>query len=182
MHAIEAGEIKGMYVMGENPAMSDPDQNHARMALAKLEHLVVQDIFMTETAWHADVILPATAHAEKIGTYTNTNRQVQLGRIAVPSPGEARQDWELIQEIARRIGLAWKYTHPKDIFAEMAKVMPSLKNITWERLEREDSVTYPCDAPDKPGNEIIFASGFPTKSGRGRIVPAGLVPPAELPP
>lgn len=179
--AITDGQIKGMYIQGENPAMSDPDQIHARKALAKLEHLVVQDIFMTETAWHADVILPASAHAEKTGTFTNTNRQIQMGRPAVPLPGQARQDWELIQAIARRIGLDWNYTHPRDVFAEMAQVMPSLKNITWERIEREEAVTYPSDAPDKPGNEIIFGDSFPTADGRARIVPTSLVPPAELP-
>ena len=179
--AIHADRIKGMYIMGENPAMSDPDQQHVRSALAKLEHLVVQDIFMTETAWHADVILPASAQAEKTGTFTNTNRQVQMGRAVVNPPGEARQDWELIQEIARRIGLDWSYSHPSEVFAEMGQVMPSLNNITWERLEREDSVTYPCDAPDKPGKEVIFAESFPTADGRVRVVPAGLVPPDELP-
>jgi formate dehydrogenase major subunit len=181
VNAIHDGQIKAMYVMGENPAMSDPDQQHAREALAMLEHLVVQDIFLTETAWHADVILPASAAYEKTGTFTNTNRQVQMGRAALDPPGEARQDWELVQEIARRLGLDWHYTHPKDVFAEMTQIMPSLKNITWERLEREESVTYPCDDPAKPGNEIMFASGFPTKSGRGRIVPTNLVPPDELP-
>jgi formate dehydrogenase major subunit len=179
--AILDGQIKGMYILGENPAMSDPDQAHARAALAKLEHLVVQDIFLTETAWHADVVLPASAHAEKTGTFTNTNREVQIARPVVPSPGQACQDWELVQEIARRLGLDWNYGHPKDVFAEMAQCMPSLRNITWERLEREDAVTYPCDAPDKPGNEIMFAEGFPTASGRGRIVPADLSPPDELP-
>ena len=131
--AILADEIKAMYIMGENPAMSDPDQQHARAALAKLEHLVVQDIFMTETAWQADVILPASAKAEKYGSFTNTNRQVQLARPIVPPPGGARQDWELIQEIAVRLGLDWQYGHAKDVFAEMAQAMPSLKNITWER-------------------------------------------------
>ena len=136
---------------------------------------------MTETAWHADVILPASAHAEKTGSYTNTNRQIQIGRAVIDPPGEARQDLELIQEIARRIGLAWNYAHPRDVFDEMAQVMPSLKNITWERLEREDSVTYPCDDPGKPGNEIIFANGFPTASGRAKLVPTELVPPDELP-
>ncbi len=181
VNAILDDEIKGMYIMGENPAMSDPDQNHARKALAKLKHLVVQDIFMTETAWHADVILPATAHAEKTGSFTNTNRQVQLGRVVVAPPGEARQDWELIQELAQRIGLPWSYSHPSEVFTEMAQVMPSLKNITWERLEREGSVTYPCDAPDKPGNEVIFAESFPTGDGRVRLVPTDLVPPDELP-
>jgi formate dehydrogenase major subunit len=181
VNAILADRIKGMYILGENPAMSDPDQAHARAALAKLEHLVVQDIFLTETAWQADVVLPASAHAEKTGTFTNTNREVQLARAVVPPPGQARQDWELTQEIARRIGLDWSYGGPADIFAEMARIMPSLANITWERLEREDAVTYPCDAPDQPGNEIIFGERFPTVSGRGRIVPADLTPPDELP-
>jgi formate dehydrogenase major subunit len=181
VNAIHDGQIKSMYIMGENPAMSDPDQHHAREGLAMLEHLVVQDIFLTETAWHADVVLPASAHAEKTGTFTNTNRQVQIARQAIDPPGEARQDWWLIQELARRMGCDWSYGHPSEVFAEMAEIMPSLANITWERLEREDSVTYPCDAPDQPGNEIIFGDGFPTASGRGKIVPAGLVPPDELP-
>jgi formate dehydrogenase major subunit len=181
MHAVKDDVIKGMYVLGENPAMSDPDVQHAREALAHLEHLVVQDIFLTETAWHADVVLPASAHAEKWGTFTNTNRQVQIGRPVIDPPGQARQDWELIQEIARRIGLDWNYKDVSEVFAEMAWVMPSLENITWERLLREDAVTYPCDAPDKPGNEIIFATSFPTRSGRAKIVPADLLPPDELP-
>ena len=181
VNAIHAGQIKAMYIMGENPAMSDPDGNHARDALAKLECLVVQDIFLTETAWHADVILPASAHAEKTGTFTNTNREVQLARQVIDPPGQARQDWELIQELATRLGLDWNYKAVSDVFAEMGKIMPSLNNISWERLEREDAVTYPADAPDKPGNEILFGDGFPTKSGRGKIVPARLVPPDELP-
>ncbi|TIL46736.1 formate dehydrogenase subunit alpha [Mesorhizobium sp.] len=179
--AIHDGEIKGMYILGENPAMSDPDQTHARQALAMLDHLVVQDIFLTETAWHADVVLPASAHAEKLGTYTNTNRQVQIGRPALDMPGEARQDWELIVELARRIGLDWNYGHVSEVYAEMAAVMPSLKHIYWDRIEREGSVIYPADGPDKPGNEIIFSSGFPTADGRGRIVPADLLPPDEVP-
>ena len=123
MHAIKDGTIKGMYILGENPAMSDPDASHAREALAKLEHLVVQDLFLTETAWHADVILPASAHAEKWGTFTNTNRQVQIARPVISPPGEARQDWELIQEIAQRIGLNWAYRDVAQVFAEMTQVM-----------------------------------------------------------
>jgi formate dehydrogenase major subunit len=181
MDAVHRDEIKGMYIMGENPAMSDPDVQHAREALAKLEHLVVQDIFLTETAKYADVVLPASAWPEKDGTVSNTNRQVQMGRAALPLPGNARLDWWIIQEIARRIGLAWSYTHPRDVFAEMKRAMPSLDNITWERLERESSVTYPCDAPDKPGNEIVFGNGFPTPSGRAKLVPAAIIPPAEQP-
>ncbi len=181
MHAIHNNEIKGCYIMGENPAMSDPDVTHARAALAHLEHLVVQDIFLTETAWHADVVLPSSAHAEKLGTFSNTNRQVQIGRPVVNPPGEARQDWLLIQELAQRIGLDWKYTHVSEVFNEMASVMPSLDHFTWERVEREESVTYPADSTDQPGNEIIFVNSFPTASGRAKIVPADLVPPDELP-
>ena len=181
MHAIKDGVIQGMYILGENPAMSDPDVQHAREALAKLEHLIVQDLFLTETAWHADIILPASAHAEKWGTFTNTNRQVQIARPVLNPPGDARQDWVLIQELAQRIGLDWSYSDISQVYAEMAAVMPSLNNISWERLLREDAVTYPCDAPDKPGNEIIFTSSFPTKSGRAKIVPADLLPPDELP-
>ncbi|MBV9705192.1 MAG: formate dehydrogenase subunit alpha, partial [Methylobacteriaceae bacterium] len=181
MNAVHAGEIRGMYVEGENPAMSDPDLNHARVALAKLEHLVVQDLFLTETAFHADVVLPASAFAEKVGTFTNTDRRVQLARQVIDPPGDARQDWWIIQEIARRIGCDWNYGSVAQVFAEMAQVMPSFNNITWERLEREGAVTYPVDAPDKPGNEIIFATGFPTESGRGRIVPARVTPPDEVP-
>jgi formate dehydrogenase major subunit len=181
MDAVHAGQIKGMYIMGENPAMSDPDVEHARAALAHLEHLVVQDLFLTETAKYADVVLPASAWPEKDGTVTNTNRQVQIGRIALPLPGNARQDWWIIQQIAHRIGLAWAYTHPRDVFAEMKQAMPSLNGITWERLQRENSVTYPCDAEDQPGRDIVFGDGFPTKSGRGRFVPAAIVPPAEEP-
>jgi formate dehydrogenase major subunit len=179
--AVHAGQIKGMYIMGENPAMSDPDQSHARAALAMLDHLVVQDIFFTETAWHADVILPASAHAEKLGTYTNTNRQVQLGRPALEMPGEARQDWELIVDLAQRIGLDWRYDKVSDVYAEMAQVMPSLRHISWERVEREGSVIYPAQGDDKPGDEVIFVTGFPTADGRGRIVPADLLPPDETP-
>jgi len=181
MNAIHAGEIRGMYIEGENPAMSDPDLNHAREALAMLDHLVVQDLFLTETAFHADVVLPASAFAEKVGTFTNTDRRVQMARQVVRPPGDARQDWWIIQEIARRMGCGWHYGGPADVFAEMALVMPSFRNITWERLEREGAVTYPVDGPDQPGNEIIFAQGFPTESGRARIVPAHIVPPDELP-
>ena len=181
MHAIHAGSISGMYIEGENPAMSDPDLNHARAALAKLEHLVVQDLFLTETAAFADVVLPASAFAEKRGSFTNTDRRVQLARPVLPPPGEARQDWWIIQQLARRLGLDWSYAGPAEIFAEMATLMPSLANITWERLEREGAVTYPVDTPDAPGHDIIFTAGFPTANGRGRLVPADLSPPDELP-
>jgi len=170
-----------MYILGENPAMSDPDVNHARDALAMLEHLVVQDIFLTETAMFADVILPATAWPEKDGTVSNTNRQVQRGRKALDAPGEARPDWHSVQEIARRMGLDWNYAGPADVFAEMKKAMPSLDNITWNRLEKENAVAYPCPAPDHPGQDIVFSDRFPTDDGLGKFVPAEIVPPDEQP-
>ena len=179
MHAIHHGTIRGMYIQGENPAMSDPDLEHARGALAKLEHLVVQDLFVTETAQFADVILPASAWAEKDGTVTNTNRQVQMGRAAVPLPGDARPDWWIIQEIARRLGLDWHYTHPRDVFAEMKRGMHSLDHISWERLEAEESVTYPCPADDAPGMDVVFGDRFPTTSGRARFRPTVPLPPDE---
>ena len=181
MDAIHDGVIKGMYIMGENPAMSDPHLQHAREGLARLEHLVVQDIFLTETAFHADVVLPASAWPEKDGTVTNTNRQIQIGRKALETPGEARQDWWIIQEIARRIGLDWDYGHPREVFAEMSRCMESLTGITWERLEREGCVTYPCDSEEEPGHDIIFADGFPTPTGRGKFVACDIIPPDERP-
>jgi formate dehydrogenase major subunit len=181
MNAIHAGQIHGMYIEGENPAMSDPDLNHAREALAMLEHLVVQDLFLTETAFHADVVLPASAFAEKAGTFTNTDRRVQMAQPVISPPGDARQDWWIIQEIARRIGLPWNYSGPEEVFAELAHTTPSFKNITWERLLREGAVTYPVDGPDVPGNAIIFRHGFPTATGRAKFVPANIRPPDELP-
>ena len=181
MNAVHAGEIRGMYIEGENPAMSDPDLNHARQALAMLEHLVVQDLFLTETAFYADVVLPASAFAEKSGTFTNTDRRVQLARPVLKPPGDARQDLWIIQEIGKRLGLPWSYPGPAEVFAEMAATMPSFRNITWERVVREGSVTYPVDGPDVPGNDIIFREGYPTANGRGKLVPANIRPPDELP-
>jgi formate dehydrogenase major subunit len=181
MDAIHEGSINGMYIMGENPAMSDPDVQHAREALAKLDHLVVQDIFMTETAKYADVVLPASAWPEKDGTVSNTNRQVQMGRAALPLPGQARPDLDIIIDLAKGVGLDWGYKHVSEVFTEMVSVMPSLQNITWERVERENSVTYPVDGPDVAGHDIVFGDGFPTANGRGRFVPATLISPAEEP-
>jgi formate dehydrogenase major subunit len=181
LDAVHEGHIKGMYILGENPAMSDPDVTHAREALAKLEHLVVQDIFLTETANYADVILPAAAFYEKSGTVTNTNRQVQMGRPAVPPPGEAREDWEITTELAKRLGLGWTYTHPSQIFAEMKLNMKSLSNISWERLERESCVTYPSLSETDPGQPIVFADGFPRANGRAKFTPASVIAPDEVP-
>ncbi len=180
-HAIHAGDIRGLYIMGENPAMSDPDLNHARAALAKLDHLVVQDIFLTETAFHADVVLPASAWPEKDGTVTNTNRQVQMGRQALPLPGEAKPDWWIVQEIARRLGLPWSYAHPREVYAEMAALMGSLDHIGWDRVARESAVTYPTDGPDQPGHAVVFGDRFPRPNGLARLVAAKFEPPDEEP-
>ncbi len=181
MDAVHAGKIKGMYILGENPAMSDPDVEHARDALAKLDHLVVQDIFITETANYADVILPASAFAEKSGTVTNTNRQVQMGRPAVPPPGEAREDWWIEVELAKRLGLDWHYESPADVFNEMKQNMRSLNNITWERLEAQNAVTYPSLSPEDPGQAIVFGNGFPRPEGRARFTPASVIAPDDVP-
>ncbi len=174
LEAANRGDIKGMYVMGENPAMSDPDAAHARKALANLDHLVVQDIFLTETAYLADVVLPASAFPEKDGTFTNTDRRVQMGRAAIQPPGEARQDLWIVQEVANRLGLGWSYSGPRDVFNEMRQAMSSIAGITWERLESESAVTYPCANEGDAGEEVIFIDAFPTTDGRGRLVPAAL--------
>ncbi|WP_050524707.1 formate dehydrogenase subunit alpha [Pseudorhodobacter wandonensis] len=181
LDAVHEGQIKSMYILGENPAMSDPDVTHAREALAKLEHLVVQDIFLTETANYADVILPAAAFYEKSGTVTNTNRQVQMGRPAVKPPGEAREDWAITTELAKRLGLGWTYTHPSQVFAEMKLNMKSLSNITWDRLEAESCVTYPSLSPTDPGQPIVFTDGFPRANGRAKFTPASVISPDEVP-
>jgi formate dehydrogenase major subunit len=181
MHAIHDGQIRGMYIMGENPAMSDPNLNHARAALAALDHLVVQDIFMTETAHYADVVLPASAFPEKTGTFTNTDRRVQLGRQALDPPGEARQDLRIIVDMAHRLGLHWDYRSPHDVFDEMRRAMPSIAGITWDRLEAESAVTYPCEHEGDPGEEVIFIHEFPRQGGKALLVPAGLRNADELP-
>ena len=191
MHKILADDsdphkIRGMYVQGENPAMSDPDLNHARHALASLEHLVVQDIFMTETAWLADVVLPATAWPEKTGTVSNTDRMVQLGKQAIDPPGQAKPDLWIIQQIANRMGCGWNYEGPHSgvaaVFEEMRQAMhEAIAGITWERLERESSVTYPCLSAEDPGQPIVFIDNFPTKDGRVQLVPADIIPADERP-
>ena len=181
IHAIHEGDVNAMYILGENPAMSDPNVQHARAALAKLDHLVVQDIFLTETANFADVILPASAWPEKDGTVTNTNRQVQMGRAAITPPGQARPDWQITTDLANRLGLGWTYTHPRDVFAEMQLLMPSLDNISWERLSQENAVTYPSLSPEDPGQAIVFADGFPRAGGVANFMPAMVTEPDERP-
>ena len=181
MDAVHDNKIKGMYILGENPAMSDPDVEHARDALAKLEHLVVQDIFITETANYADVILPAAAFAEKSGTVTNTNRQVQMARPAVMPPGLAKADWWIEVELAKRVGLDWNYKDPSEVFNEMAINMRSLDNITWNRLENDSAVTYPSLSETDPGQPIVFGEGFPRPEGRAKFTPASVIAPDDTP-
>jgi formate dehydrogenase major subunit len=181
INAAKKHDIRGMFVMGENPAMSDPDVDHAREALATLDHLVVQDIFLTETAYLADVVLAATAWPEKVGTVTNTDRMVQLGRKAIEPPGDAREDFWILNELARRVGVDWYYTHPRDVFNEMRLCMDSIAGITWERLEKESSVTYPCAKEGDPGDPVVFIEQFPTESGKAKFVAADLIYAAERP-
>ncbi len=185
MDAAYDARIKGMYVMGENPAMSDPDANHARAGLAKLEMLVVQDIFLTETAYLADVIFPASAWPEKMGTVTNTDRMVQLGRRALDLPGDARQDLWIIQQLAKRLGLDWNYQGDEsgvaEVYEEMHLSMASIAGISWDRLNRESSVTYPCAGDDDPGQPVVFVDSFPTSDGRAKFVPADIIPANERP-
>jgi formate dehydrogenase major subunit len=178
-------KVRGMYILGENPAMSDPDLNHARHALASLQHLVVQDIFLTETAWLADVVLPASAWPEKTGTVSNTDRTVQMGRQAVLPPGDAKPDLWIIQQIAARLGLNWAYAGEHDgvaaVYEEMRQAMaPAIGGIDWARLNA-GSVTYPCVSADDPGQPIVFHDHFPTKDGRVWLVPARVIPAAERP-
>ena len=192
--AAHAGRIRAMLIQGENPAMSDPDATHAREALAGLDHLVVQDIFLTETACLADVVLPATAWPEKTGSVTNTDRCVQLGRKAVAAPGEARADGWITEQLALRLGLAWGYGIAPDgsatpdatrgigaVFEEMRSMMPSIAGLSWARLLREGAVTYPVTEESDPGHPVVFTDGFPTASGRATLVPAELRAPAERP-
>jgi formate dehydrogenase major subunit len=179
-------KVHGMYIMGENPAMSDPDLNHAREALCALKHLVVQDIFLTETAWYADVVLPASAWPEKTGTVTNTDRMVQMGRRALDPPGDARQDLWIIQQIARRMGLDWNYPGEESgvaaVYEEMRQAMhEAIGGISWERVLRESSVTYPCLSEDDPGQPTVFIERFPTPDGRVKLVPADIIPADERP-
>ena len=181
MNAAYEGRIRGMLIQGENPAMSDPDLAHARAAMARLEWLVVQEIVPTETAILADVILPASAFPEKTGTFTNTDRMVQLARPALRPPGDARQDLWITNALARRMGLAWDYTHPSQVFEEMRQGMDSIRGMRWERLEREGCVTYPCPSEDDPGHPVVFVDRFPTADGRAHLVPARLIPADEQP-
>ena len=141
----------------------------------------MQDIFLTETAYLADVVLPASAFPEKNGSFTNTDRLVQMGRQAINPPGDARQDLWIIQQIAKRLGLDWQYGHVSEVFDEMRHTMPSIAGITWERLDREHAVTYPCRVEGDPGEPVVFTEDFPREGGRARFVPADIIPANERP-
>jgi formate dehydrogenase major subunit len=175
------GGVKGMYMMGENPFLSDPNINKVRKALSALEFLVVQDIFLTETAEFADVILPATSYLEKDGTYTNTDRRVQLGRKVLDPPGQARVDWEVVQDIANRIGLGWDYASPREVFEEIVAVMPNYANLSYDNLGLSGKL-YPNPDPEHTdGTVVMFGETFKTDDGLAHLVPAEWMPAKELP-
>ena len=175
------GGVRGMYMLGENPFLSDPNINKVRKALAALEFLVVQDIFLTETAEFADVILPASSYLEKDGTYTNTDRRVQLGRKVLDPPGQARVDWEVVQDIANRIGLGWNYTSAQDVFEEIVSVMASYSNLTYDNLGLTGKL-YPNPDPEhSDGTVVMFGEKFNTDDGLAHLVPAEWLPAKELP-
>ena len=176
--AANRGEIKGMYIMGENPAMSDPNLNHSRGALANLEFLVVQDIFLTETAYFADVVLPSTAFPEKTGTYTNTDRRVQIGRRALDPPGEAREDWRIVAELSERLGYPMEYASEAEIFDEIASLTPFMAGMSYDRLG-DHGLVWPCTRPNHKGRDVLFDKSFP--SGPGKLIPVQYAPAKEMP-
>jgi formate dehydrogenase alpha subunit len=185
--AAEKGLIKGYYVMGENPMMSEPDLNHARRVIANLDFILAQDIFLNETGEYADIILPATSFAEKDGSFTNSDRRVQLIRPAVPSPGEARDDWRILCDLSQRVetrldrqrSVGFEFASPAQIWDEMACLTPPFQGITHERVQREDGVHWPCPTPDHPGTPFLFADTFPR--GKGVLTPLAYTPGAEEP-
>jgi formate dehydrogenase major subunit len=180
-HAAEAGTLKGMYILGENPFLSDPNVQRARDAFCALDFLVVQDIFLTETAEVADVVLPATSYFEKTGTYTNTDRRVQLGRTALEPPGEARLDWEILCDVMGRMGHPQRYRDVEEVFVEFAELTESYKGLRYRHLGGAGKL-WPCPEPEtSDGIVVLFGEGFPTPSGRGKFSPAEVLPAAELP-
>ncbi len=181
IHSILAGGVRGMYMLGENPFLSDPNTNKVRKALSALDFLVVQDIFLTETAEFADVILPATSYLEKDGTYTNTDRRVQLGRKVMDPPGEARADWWIEQEIARRVGLDWNYGSPSEVFDEMVALMPSYTNLAYGNLGSSGKLYPNADPEHSDGTIVMFDERFNTDDGLAHLVPAQWLPARELP-
>jgi formate dehydrogenase major subunit len=179
--SILKGGVRGMYMMGENPFLSDPNINKVRKALSALDFLVVQDIFLTETAEFADVVLPASSYMEKDGTYTNTDRRVQIGRKVLDPPGGARLDWEIVQELAQRLGLGWDYSGPRDVFDEMAQLTSGYETLSYDNLGPYGKL-YPNPDPDSSdGTVVLFTERFNTDDGLAHIVPAEWLPPKELP-
>ncbi|QLG26706.1 formate dehydrogenase subunit alpha [Halorarum halophilum] len=176
-----AGNVRGLYVMGENPALSEPDLSHADEALEALEFLVVQDIFRTETAEYADVVLPAASFAEKDGTFTNTERRVQLVNAATSPPGDARQDWRILQAVARQMGHGWEYDDPEEVMDEIASLAPIYGGISHERLREENGLQWPCEDADDPGTAFLYEARFNFPDGKARFVPADMGRPGELP-
>lgn len=175
------GGVRGMYMLGENPFMSDPNINKVRKALSTMDFLVVQDIFLTETAEFADVILPASSYLEKDGTYTNTDRRVQLGHKVFDPPGEARVDWEIVQDLAQRLGLDWDYGSPREVFEEMVPLMPDYANLAYDNLGSTGKL-YPNPDPDgSDGTVVLFDERFNTADGLAHLVPAEWLPGKELP-
>jgi formate dehydrogenase major subunit len=175
------GSVRGMYMMGENPFLSDPNVNKVRKALAALEFLVVQDIFLTETAEFADVILPATTFMEKDGTYTNTDRRVQLGRKVLEPRGQARPDWQIIQDMSNRIGLPMDYASPSEIFDELVSVTPNYAGLSHENLGLSGKLYPNPDPLNSDGTVVLFDERFGTADGLAHLVPAEWMPAAELP-
>ncbi|HUU58032.1 MAG TPA: formate dehydrogenase subunit alpha, partial [Phycisphaerae bacterium] len=178
INAAADGRIKALYVMGENPMLSDPDVNHVEEALRKLDFLVVQDLFLTETAQLADVVLPAAGFAEKDGTFTNTERRVQRVRKGIDPPGEARLDWEILCDLARRMGYEMSYRDASQIQDEIASLTPSYAGITYDRLET-GALQWPCPDRDHPGTPYLHKGRF--ARGLGRFHPVEFIPPRELP-
>jgi formate dehydrogenase major subunit len=175
------GRIKGMYIMGENPFLSDPNSNKVRRALANLEFLAVQDIFLTETAEFADVILPASAYLEKLGTFTNTDRRVQIGRPVLRTPGQARLDWQIVCEISTRMGYPMRYDSPEEIFDEFAGLTKAYSTLRYDTLGSTGKLWPNPDPENQDGPVVLFSDGFPTPSGRAKFVPAEWEAARELP-
>ncbi|HLZ45899.1 MAG TPA: formate dehydrogenase subunit alpha [Gemmatimonadales bacterium] len=172
--------VRGMYIMGENPILSDPDIAHAERWFRQLEFLAVQDLFLTETARYADVVLPGASFAEKTGTFVNTERRIQLSHKAVDSPGDARGDLEILLDLTNRLGLPTTFRSAEDVMREIARVTPSWAGVTYERLEGA-GLQYPVPAADHPGTSFLFDKAFPTEDGKARFVPVEYTNPVELP-
>ncbi|HEX9893055.1 MAG TPA: formate dehydrogenase subunit alpha [Gemmatimonadales bacterium] len=173
--------VRGMYIMGENPVLSDPNVAHAEEWFRRLEFLAVHDLFLTETARWADVVLPGSSFAEKEGTYANTDRHIQLANIALPPPGDARADLDILIDLSNRLGLPARFGSAGEVMDEIARVTPTWRGVSYQKLRREGALQYPVPTPDSPGTPFLFAERFPTADGKARLVPVEYLPPNELP-